>query len=54
MITCVECGKEMKEQYQEQDWCEECHTALHEECKKEHIHKENCFNCDSYKDCYNN
>jgi hypothetical protein len=38
MIICVECGKEMKEQFEEQDWCKECHTAFHEEYNNEHTH----------------
>ncbi len=35
MIICVECGKEMEEQYEGQNWCEKCHTAFHEEMKEE-------------------
>ena len=35
MIICVECGKEMEEQYEEQNWCKECHDAFHKEMKEE-------------------
>lgn len=54
MIKCVECGKEITKQYQNQDWCEECHKKFHEECKKLNKDKEDCSDCGCNKDCYNN
>lgn len=39
MIICVECGKEMNEQFEGQDWCEECHIAFHKEYEEGKVNK---------------